>query len=172
MAMIRKVLSVYCFVFGCAFAVSSIVWPVMMLTRGETVMPGSRAMMAIFVCWGIAMMETANYYSWRDWKPLVTVTPVRILAARGILVALSATLGIAVVMSVTARLQGHLPKDWVLMWMFSNLFTLNGSYIALHWALRPTNLFGAHHEFFMDPARSLLKRIVTALGSARRSSKP
>ena len=139
----RKVLAVGCFVIGCLVVAGATSWLIAALS-GDVRLPSNPAerflAVAGFIVWGVVLIVTLDRYTTYKYPALLRVTPVGIGLARMVLAVLAAVF----LISVVATYFDEAPSSKWLVWKFGSLFLLTGSYISLHWAFRPENIFASN----------------------------
>jgi hypothetical protein len=159
----KNLIRFYGFGYGCVGTVCALAWySAAILDR--TVIPGSWSIVAtIFTFHAIAGLVTFDRTPVHPaWQPIVAVTLGRIRLAK-VLLGL-ATLNFAFCMGtlIVAALREKLALEDKMVYLVLTSFLLqNATYIALHWAFRPENLFSA----------SFLRVIANPLGELSSNNK-
>jgi hypothetical protein len=151
-----KVAAQSCFVYGCTASLGALVWYFASLA-GYRILPQSVWVFAVFFSiHGIAMVITFYRRPWNPWKPVLKVTPERIRIAKLLLALVAANFlfPLAVVVSEHGGV-----SERALSMALTSLVLLNTVYIAIHWAIRPENLFPSWFlSFISNPLLYLLVR--------------
>jgi hypothetical protein len=129
----------YCFIYGCVASALALVWYVASIL-GYVLWPeGPWVVVSMFVVHGIVMVLTFHRDPARTlWSPLIPITPNRLRAAKAILAAAVANFLLCLIL----MLLGNRPASLrMLSTAFASLALLNMVYVAIHWAVRPENLF-------------------------------
>jgi hypothetical protein len=105
----------------------------------------------IFAAWATIMFGTFYRSPKPIWVPVLAVTSERVKRARLILACAVVNVAIwllALVGFLVLRLSQPLP--WIFCLFASSCAVLNSSYVLIHWALRPENLFSDQFRRFAD----------------------
>jgi hypothetical protein len=158
----RRALATLFFVLGCLMAGFAIVWSIA-AESGVIILPKTPLQgVVVYIPYGILMLATLDRYPSRDWPPVFKVTHSRIILARVLLSLTGANLVIAMIVTTVGRIIAS--TSWLehgRPWVLGGLLFLNGVYVALHWAYRPTNIFGPNvPEALLNPLGCLVRAIL------------
>jgi hypothetical protein len=141
----KNLIRFYGFGYGCLGTLCALVWYSAAILNGTVIPSNWSIVVTIFTFHAIAGLVTFDRTPVHPaWQPIVSITPGRIRLAK-ILLGL-ATLNFAVCMGtlIVATLGERTALEDKMVYLVLTSFLLqNTTYIALHWAFRPENLFSA-----------------------------
>lgn len=138
----RRLIQLYSFWYGVIGSVLAFAWFALSLA-GQPVLPKSWwTMEAIAILHGAAACFTFQPYVRPPWKPLISPSPVRVRVAK-VLFGLGTLNFLAWFLTlIIAGETGHRTfQERVVPLILTSLVLQNTIYIAVHWAIRPENLF-------------------------------
>lgn len=139
----RKAIAIVGFVYGCVGSLLSLVWVLFALTEGATWQIDASLAVVVLVVHGTVIVVTLHREPLgSSWRPVVSVTPWRVRAATvllgGGLLNFAAWLAFVVITRSRGALRAY---DLGLPLIVASLALLTSTYVAVHWAFRPENLF-------------------------------
>lgn len=161
----RRVFAIAYFGLGCLLAVFAVAW-FTAARAGVVLVPRSPGeAVGLFLLYAAVILPTLDRASARCWPPAIPVTPSRVAAAR-VVMTVSLVLCLASIGSaVLARAFGSESlRNHAFSAVIGSLGLLNGTYVAVHWAYRPENLFGSRmSRALLNPLGSLLVWVLWAV---------
>jgi hypothetical protein len=145
-----KQVALFCFLYGCLASAGAFGWYWLALT-GHATLPQNAWMFEVPFLAHVAVMVATfqRLPSRKIFKPVLKVTPARIRGAQLLLLVSAANFGLC-----AARVfwESAASSERTLSMVVTSLVLLNTVYVAIHWALRPENLFpGGFLAFMRNP---------------------
>jgi hypothetical protein len=145
---VRRAIQLYCVLYGCLGTVLAFIWFLSALFGKFIGAASSLAVvLTVFLTYGLAACLTFQRYSER-WEPLVTPTANRIRLAKAVFAV--GTLNFFACSAVfiwAAQTKHRILADNTVYLVLTSLVLQNAIYIAVHWLIRPENIFP---EWFMN----------------------
>jgi hypothetical protein len=166
----RKTLAILFFILGCVVAGFAVFW-LIAAQFGILVVPRTPLeAVAVFSIYAILMLATLDRSISDDWAPIFGITRSRILFARGLLSLIGVFCFVEIAVAVIGRVLGCTSLlGHAFLWVISSLLLLNGVYVALHWAYRPSNLFGSRiSPALLDPLGNIIVAMLRTIGVVKR----
>jgi hypothetical protein len=141
-AQVRRAIQLYCVLYGCLGSVLAFAWFLSALF-GRFVGEASRLTVVLsgFLLHALAACLTFQRYS-RRWEPLVTLTSNRIRFAKVLFATGSLNfVGCFVIFGLAAQMKNQDLLGYTVYLVVSSLVLQNTIYIAIHWMVRPENIF-------------------------------
>jgi hypothetical protein len=170
----KRAVALTCFSVGLGLFAFGLAWFLTVLLTRQVAWPlpsGIASIEALFGLWGACMFATF-YRSVRPvWTPLIAITGRRVKWAKVVLASALLNSLLWLIATVSAWLvDAHVVLPWLFCVFASAGVLLNGSYLCIHWALRPENLFSERFRRLADdPAVFAIVAIIDALGRPRRT---
>ena len=144
----RRAIQLYCVLYGCLGTILAFVWFLSALTGtfvGEQ--SSMTVVLSVFLPYGLAACFTFQRYSGR-WTPFVSLTATRIRLAK-VAFGISTLNFIAcfVVFIWAAQMKNQTLAGNMVYLVLTSLVLQNAVYIAIHWLIRPENIFP---KWFID----------------------
>lgn len=137
--LLMKRIAQYCLIYGCVASAGALLWYGASILGYVAWPEGPWVVVSVFIVHGLVMVITFHRDpSRRLWDPVIRITPQRVCAAKVILALAAANFLFCTMLAQWEK--GSLSLRTLTM-AFSSFALLNASYVAIHWALRPENLF-------------------------------
>jgi hypothetical protein len=137
-----------CFAYGCLASLGALIWYVYALI-GSATLPRSVWTAEIFlILHGMVMVVTLYKRPSRAlWAPVLRLSPERIRSSRFVLLVGAANF---LFCSSLVAYEGRHTSERVLSMVLTSFVLLNTTYIAIHWAFRPENIFSKRFLAFIS----------------------
>jgi|SRR5882724_1790545 len=148
-----------CFIYGSLAFAGALIWYLAALT-GHAVLPQKSVWVleSLLIVHAIVMVITFYRRPSRVlWAPVLPITAKRLRAAKILLITAAANFVFSVVLVAWERRRA---SERALSMVLTSFALLNATYIAIHWAFRPENIFTAPFlAFISNPILYVLSRL-------------
>jgi len=135
----KKLIQLYCFWYGCVGTLGAFAWYIAAIMAPVTIPDNVWIVEAVFGLHGLAAIAT--FHRGTKWQPVLNVTPQRIRLAKILLGLSILNFLLCVGVALYASKGDSALNEKGPGLMLTSLVMLQTIYIAVHWAVRPENLF-------------------------------
>jgi hypothetical protein len=143
----RNFIAKFCFYYGCLASVGALVWYLAILAGSEGLPQSVLLVETVAVIYIIVMIITFSKSQRSAWEPVVQVTRRRIIIGKVLLLIASLNFLFCTALIVW---ENRAVSSSALSMGIASFALLNAVYLAIHWALRPENLFPGRFLLFIS----------------------
>lgn len=142
----KNLIRFYAFCYGCLGTLLAFAWYIAAILGYARIPTNVWIVEAVFALHALAALATFQRTSMRPaWQPVLGVTPDRVRLARTLFNLSILNFLLCIGVCVYAVISGNAAlRDKGVALILTSFLMLNTIYIAIHWALRPENLFSAY----------------------------